>query len=350
LRYPELNGDIKQLHAEEAKLFGSTERQATVRMSLSDVHVERTRKFGELHEQLARRPGARYLGYGVVHAFDSSKSGVKKGQLTRGCLEAGRFQLNLLSRDPLPIDLLRAIKILGLVGCLGSKARKGYGSLTLNKLEGADWNRPTNVTELRTTLRELLASTQGYQSLPKISAFSAHTRIDRLHDGSDALGLLDEYGQRMQRYRSWGQTSSGNMVNGSPSEKRFKDDHDWSKGTLPSPGFHPRRAVFGLPHNYGKKAEEQVAPDKHDRRASPLLYHVHDYGGGNYAGLSLLLKSQFLPDGEQLKAGRKPVATKADYNVLTGFLEAKLQDNPGLDTAASYFAQREVLWPPESVT
>jgi len=351
LQYAKLNGDIKRLHQEEAKLFGSTERQSSVRMSLSDVHVERTRKFGELHDQLAKSPGARYLGYGVVHAFDSSKSGVKMGQLTRACMEACRFTLNVISRDPLPDDLIRAIKIMGLLGGLGSKARKGYGSLTLDKLEGADWKRPADAKQLRTTLSELLASTASYKALPKISAFSAHSRIDRLHDGSDSLGLLDEYGQRMQRYRSWGQSSSGNMVNGSPSEKRFKDDHDWSKGNAPSPDFHPQRVIFGLPHNYGKKAEEQVAPatKKHDRRASPLFYHLHDYGNGTYAGLSLILKSQFLPDDEQINAGRRRVATKAEYDVLTDFLEAKIQDVPGQDTSVRYFAKREVLWPPETV-
>lgn len=86
-----------------------------------------------------------------------------------------------------------------------------------------------------------------------------------------------------------------------------------------SPDFHPRRAVFGLPHNYGK--HKAVGPASHDRRASPLLFHVHETGS-RYVGVAVLLRSRFLPNGERIRAGRASVPARPDWNVLTDFLDA----------------------------
>ena len=90
----------------------------------------------------------------------------------------------------------------------------------------------------------------------------------------------------------------------------------------PSPDFHPRRAVFGLPHNYGR--HKTVEPESYDRRASPLFFHVHEIGS-RYTGVALLLCSRFLPKDKGLIAGGRTVPAREDWTVLTDFLDGNKQ-------------------------
>ena len=141
------------------------------------------------------------------------------------------------------------------------------------------------------------------------------------------MEVLNEYGKEMVRYRSWGR--NGKILDGEDSERNFKDDHDWakaaSKGMKPPPhlpyNFHPRRAVFGLPHNYGKGVEVKPSSREHDRRASPLFFHVHKIDN-EYVGVALLLCSQFLPTGEKILANKKIVPFDLEcWEVLTKFMD-----------------------------
>jgi hypothetical protein len=117
-------------------------------------------------------------------------------------------------------------------------------------------------------------------------------------------------------YRSWGKDGK---VLGEDSEMNFRTDHDWSKGKG-SAGFHPRRVVFGLPHNYGKGNNMEVKPGNHERRGSPLLFHVH-LVGQTFVGVSILLPAMFLPPGETISAGGTQVTSNPDWTVLTDFLD-----------------------------
>ncbi|MGH8628475.1 MAG: hypothetical protein ACREYC_25495, partial [Gammaproteobacteria bacterium] len=86
---------------------------------------------------------------------------------------------------------------------------------------------------------------------PPFSAFSGLSRVCLLLHGNDPLFVLDQYGKQMQRYRSWGFSRNGQpIVNNRPSEKNFHDDHEWYYNRPPHANFHPRRVIFGLPHNY----------------------------------------------------------------------------------------------------
>jgi CRISPR-associated protein Cmr1 len=60
--------------------------------------------------------------------------------------------------------------------------------------------------------------------------------------------------------------------------------------------------VFGLPHNY---LTDNVSGEKHDRRASPLLVHVHELAPNSYALISIVLRAEFLPDIEKTQDGRR---------------------------------------------
>ena len=276
------NGLIASLREKEGKLFGTSDPgkdkgQSSLIMRLNAESQKPLEiKAGEV---LSDKPGkvvgigARYLGYGVMEAFASKKQGTQAGELTRPCLKAPfEFTLQIGAREQKHLDeILPALKLLGLLGGLGSKSRKGYGSLNLMELksDGIDaWQKPTNEDNYKKQLSDLLI---GYdKEEPEISAFSSESRICLTQfKGKTGMEVINSYGQEMQDYR--------------------KD----KKG----------KAVFGLPLK-GERLRN------HERRASPLFFHVHKIGN-EYVGVALLLRSQFLPESERISA---------NWSMLTDFL------------------------------
>ena len=248
--------------------------------------------------------GARYLGYGVMEAFASSKKNTKAGELTRACLRAPLdFVVRMRGRDLTEADaasLRNALIALGTLGGLGARSRKGYGSTVLQSLrvDGVDrWSAPQTVGALRGVIAGLPRG-DDKRALPEFTALSSRTRHVLVSSSKkEPLDLLDLVGRELVRFRSWGRKEK---VLGGPSERRFRDDHDLMErvGQGVRPEKHPDRIAFGLPHNYGKKPREQVGPHDRDldRRASPLFIHLHVCGGVPVAVLSFL-PARFLPEG-----------------------------------------------------
>ena len=331
------DGALQNLRQEEEALFGSSEKgQSRILMHLKPG--KKSPSVCQKAEVLSSNskvvgPGARYLGYGVMESFASKSKGTKAGELTRPCLAAPcEFVLHIGARDRDEWALQAidpALRLLGLIGGVGARSRKGYGSLNLIALKGDGidntWQPPQTADEYRDRLQHCLRSVptkpKGDDPEPLISAFSSHTRIDLLYEnGKDPLQLIDDYGRDMVRYRSWGR--NGKILNDELSKKRFPEDHDWMKGEKTDQDFHPRRAVFGLPHNYGKGIS--VTTETYERRASPLFFHVHKIGK-TYAGIALLLRARFLPEDEKIKVKNtrdvQCVPARPDWSVLTEFLK-----------------------------
>lgn len=316
---------MHRMRRQENDLFGSSEMgQSRVVMRLDMESEPRINAKDEVLRDGDGRvvgSGARYLGYGVMEAFANRRKGTEAGQLIRPCLAAPfEFVLRIGAKDTAPLGRVEpALRLLGLAGGLGARSRKGYGSLNLIALQGDgmdDWRPPGTVDEYRDQLSALLDRTADRDREPEISAFSSQARVELLLERSAPMAVLDEYGKAMVRYRSWGR--NGKILDGEPSGRRFPEDHGWMKGEKTTNDFHPRRAVFGLPHNYGKGIE--VEPQNRNRRASPLLFHVHQIGK-SYAGIALLLRSRFLPEGEKIRARRRTVPANPEWGVLTGFLD-----------------------------
>lgn len=304
--------DLGKLHQQEDTLFGSTARVSKVRMSLrTSEHLPVVAKGTVLTDggQRVVGEGARYLGYGVMEAFDSKKKETKAGQLTRPCLQSPFvFSVELRTSGvgaPQMQSLRQALIALGTMGGLGSKSRKGYGSVMLEELEQDNetvWSAPESVDALITTIKSLYPQANKRQSmLPPYTAMSGLSRhIVATADAQTTLGLLDRIGREMVRYRSWGRNG---RVLGTESERNFRADHDLMKMAVSERRTHPRRIAFGLPHNYGKARSQQIPPaaggdDAINRRASPLFLHMHEIDGRAIAVLSFL-PGQFLPGGAQ---------------------------------------------------
>lgn len=371
------NGDLKKALAamqdDEQILFGSTKGQGAFLMKVSSgsvgsSHILEQGKVLEESPRTIARPGARYLGYGLMEAF-----GRDRGKLTRDCLLPGlSFTVDLIIRnlpedhpeakkkaeylrckkrfdDELSGDLVPTIKLFGLLGGLGSRSRRGWGSVALTglKVSGASdtgivcASRDAYQTHLKAILDFFPEAKKQKGMNFELTAFAAETG---LHIGeprsSNGLATLHEVGDAMQLYRSWGDSRQGSpIVNGRPSEMNFKDDHDWSKGKGPRNFDVPLRIAFGLPQNYKDNdgvtgRQNSRNKDKSiNRRASPLLIHVHKSGDGKFFPVISLFPNLFLPADDEGRtevcSNRRNVAydfSKRGLGVLEHFLSQSAPD------------------------
>ncbi len=346
-------GDLDKIRSDEARIFGAagddeTGGQASFLLRTTNLHLPAPLMARQVLEGMDKKVvgvGARYFGYGLMEAFDSTKTGAKAGQLTRPCLKAPfEFTVELVSREKIDPSVVEALRVMGLLGGLGSRTRRGWGNLTLRSLRENDaeaWQSPNDHTAYAKALCDILSSESLQDGEPPYSAFCKQTRIEIVAEGSDPLQLLNTVGEQMLRYRSWGKNG---QVLGQKSEQNFQLDHEWSKN--PGGGDvirHPRRVIFGLPHNYSKTLGVQT--QHYDRRASPLLIHIHRLGDdGHYIAVLTVLRSAFLPPEERMKVtnGHRETLRDStpDWNVLDDFI-----DGTSNATKKAYFPNRTKVLP-----
>ncbi|KKZ10634.1 MAG: hypothetical protein TH68_10125, partial [Candidatus Synechococcus spongiarum 142] len=335
LAWSRYGGNLQAIKQAEDTLFGGANvgQSRVSMMLLSQIEAER-QSLRKVKEVLTIRrqaigngtvvgEGARYLGYGVMEAFESRKKGTQAGQLTRACLLAPldfTIQLRVRNSRETDLNLLEdALIALGTIGGIGAKSRKGYGSLVLQSLridKQERWTAPQSIDDMSQAVRRQFSKYCNKSALPEFTAFSSGVRHVLLSSNeNEALKLLDLVGRELVRYRSWGR--GGKLFsNQEESEKNFKDDHDLMKQPARNRKNHPHRIAFGLPHNYGSKRWEEVSPwDNLDRRASPLFIHIHECGDKPVAVLSFL-PAQFLPQSNGkspcISVGGQKVAQKPE--------------------------------------
>ena len=341
---------LKQLHQEEQRLFGAamdtkkkTGGQGCFLLSVSSDQLSGQKK-GIVHKEFANHNASRYLGYGLIEAYPSKNKGTKAGELIRHCIDENQtFTVKLLFKKTIEHSVKQAVIALGLFGGLGSRTRHGIGSLSLENLTQSTeknwnqshniqnyesiWTRPTTEDQYKNALASLLKGHLSAKNPAPYSCFDKRSRIDILDRVSDPYKALDNFATALLMYRSWGKYGK---VLGQESEKNFKEDHDWSKPNLFTPAnFHPKRAVFGLPHNYGKgthlsiTAKDRIKNKKYERRSSPLFLHIHQLSKHRFLTVSLFLPTLFLPNNVKIQAGSKFVDQQIDYDVITTFLDGK---------------------------
>jgi CRISPR-associated protein Cmr1 len=153
--------------------------------------------------KIAGNPGWIYaLGQGLCEYKDY------KFHLSRPALATGRFEVLLRFKNgtdkPDRDSIIGALRLFGLLGGLGSKTRRGWGSVSLESLSVADIdeNLPATQQDYLNVLRKLLSGANN--SFPPFSAFSDTTQIRLTHQGSQALPLLEKAGEHLLRFRSNG--------------------------------------------------------------------------------------------------------------------------------------------------
>lgn len=243
--------------------------------------------------------------------------------------------------------LLDAMYAIGLAGGLGSRQRRGFGSLSIRhfsaslaafRQDAKRYEIPASLQSYAVALRRLFAEGARYADLPPYTALSKQVgmTIPRLGVGPlDARWILNRIGHLFQCYRSFGEKDSktGQYFHryrageqekekadpagrgGKPSyEPRFLSDHDnfyadvvrGNAAENTDADGHltraPHRSVFGLPQLYGKAATVGWdVPDENDqvhaegRRASPLFFHIHRLADGTVHALLYVAPARFLP-------------------------------------------------------
>ena len=248
-------------------------------------------------------------------------------------------------------QLLKALVALGLFGGIGARSRRGVGSVAIQSLDvngHAKGILPQKANELSEALNWLGVSKENLKCpLPPFAAFSKESRVDGVN-----LNISD-FGCQFMNWRGYYESDCINAKS-KPEEKGtplFKEDHDnLLDATLGNhPKELPRRAVFGLPHNYFFKSvydenkkygyENRVArrmatsivnyksafirsSEKHERHASPFLIHFHERGALQCI-IQTFLPNKFVEKELSIKGKRTwSMPFKPDWQVVHDFMNA----------------------------
>jgi len=321
---------LKALHKEEADIFGSAVKEGKGGQASFLLRV----KSGEIKvgkDLPNNSPEVQYLlGMGIYNF----KLGMLRDHIPAGTL----FELELVVKPSLSNTQIAQIKdtllAFGLLGGLGSRARKGFGSVSILSLSdnGENVSIPSTLSEYKDAVKSLVGSGLT-DELPPLTAFSKHTKLQVSAVEKDAMGLLKKHGYEMGRYRGYGRNDRGtHKVFGEQALQLFKDDHDWVYDfdkRKETPSFVPKRTVFGLPHPYFTSSGIKLSFEpKNGRRASPLFAHVHKLGDGGYALVHTVFHSEFLPNSVSViaksrnnKRDYSNMNEKVDWTVLDEYLQ-----------------------------
>lgn len=284
---------LRELHAAEARLFGlagKIERDKQtggqgaflLRMTAQPPNLAVLRGGGEkVRDGWPRNnTGSGYLGFGLFEAGSQAKGNY---HAPREALAEGQdFSLELRFRPGTDADdvasVRAALEAWGLFGGLGSRARRGFGSVTLIRLDDED--RLQDAGAYEQAARDVLADHAGTADLPPFTAFGKLARLRLLKlPGDKARAVHGTAGELYREHR------------GQPSALRGA-----------------RKVPFGLPL---QKVDEK------NRRASPLLFHIQALAGGRFQAAALYLPARFHPD-PRYAAGNQP----GFFTDVERFLEA----------------------------
>lgn len=318
LAWSRYGGDLQRIREREFELFGAAadaQGRGVGRFSLAWTPGE---PLPAQTQKASFPPGLGYLaGQGLCNM---------KGEWSRHALNPGQtFSITLIFNAKATEDdrteIVEALTVMGLLGGLGARSRRGMGSLRLLSLKRDDHELLTSnfgsAAGMNTMLEPVLKRARTMTQEPPYSAFWSGTRVVVVEGkNADPTKVLEELGKEMVRFRAWGRgTPNGHQtVLREPAEQNFKDDHDdvqkaGQRGTIQRP---PRRVAFGLPHNYrfssvtpALNVDVSTTSRQQDRRASPLLLHTHSTQGAHAVGVLTLMQAQFLPNGLQIEVGRE---------------------------------------------
>ncbi len=303
----EANSDeaaLKGLHKQEGYIFGSSAEKSTGQSQFL-IRIRANKDLDKGAKLTDKpKPGVQYLlGQGLYHFRENYKrEAIQSGSFIVECVLRPSSKAKLYKKQ-----LAESLLALGLLGGLGSRSRKGLGSVAIQSISDDSFKVPTSVKELKEVINQWRQAAPS----PPFTAFSALSRVDISITGSNALELLNQAGSEQQLYRSYGRKGSHDSfhkVAGKQAEQNFKTDHDsmLKVGNGQRPSSIPERSVFGLPHNYffsgsNLNIEYSVGEKDRSRRASPLFIHTHVFPNGDAALLQTLLPAQFLGDGSKLE-------------------------------------------------
>ena len=343
---------------EELSIFGGSDKGVGQSRFLLKIPQQNMRlKHGESRDQRWNGSKIAYLGYGVIDRKSTGETKIEKGkekevkkQMTiRPYLKEGScFSLEIRFKprqdkeseeeyDSMRRKVMRSLWVLIMLGGLGARSRKGFGSLAvMEEIEGMDDDLPSLMPKspdellqaLEVFFKEFDAPSINGNAYPEFTSFSTRSSYVVTKTQGDAMDTLEWLGDTIHKYRSF---------KGSSSQQWVGSDHDlmrdWIKsgGEPPNP---PKRAAFGLPHNYfftsldNKKGEVNLMENnKKGRRAAPLLFHIHEFPSSNNnhqaCVVATFLPARLIPENKTVHFSRDSHPETCDLPIPDDFTAVK---------------------------
>jgi CRISPR-associated protein Cmr1 len=325
-----LGDNVADVREIEAQVFGDTSAQSviTVRIVVPKCGL-RPQTYSKAGRTRTRPSGQDYLywtmdksgkhergNYQPPHQFfaERTKFSLILSAVPGVTSEDGRFQ-----------QAVAATWLFLNLGGIGSRSRRTGGSLSVLS--------PSSVKELpfalqaQTPSEAAQALKKGLQYVgrvfqrPRVSSLP-QPQFDALHPDACQLWVLDKWNTSGEAIEAIG-IAMQSFRNRRPPD--YPLTAEWLEGgSIPT----VERAIFGLPLpvRYSRGGPSGVVQGRYkhiDRRASPLWLRVSKSASGAYFGIATLFKAQFLPDGEQLHAGRQRTSPPDDFSLIEKFIDEK---------------------------
>ena len=375
------------LHQAEMRLFGFASTKNHGGQGLLQITMQHKTDLGQWPAKLPLAPGLIYLlGQGLYQSANSKKN--RPAKMLRTAIDTGTFSVTLILHCPrlgfIPEkderQILEALKAFGLLGNLGSRQNRGFGSVRMTQLNHQEFAK--DKISYTAALGALFALPAPPLSLLPTFCQQARVRLvvpnqsgtiqllDRNEKNDDPRpttshkkpitspwDMLSKIGEEFLVERSSGhskQSSLRKTLGHFTAQCFYEPDHAWiskAKGMEnklqglppdkklahikaalnPAKIPPPVRMIYGLPYGFAQGKEILVKlPGKLDgRRASPLHIHITKLGE-QAAAVLYTLPSDFLPAGSSLhvkldkqdeNAADIPITkVKFDYAVIDDFL------------------------------
>jgi len=253
---------LQLLHKQEAELFGAAFKDDKYGQGLCTLKLKNVVTKGVEESWPSNNDaGAGFLGYGLdkTQGGDPHRKAINKGNFTvclilkKGISSEQTEQLN------------NTLLIWGLLGGLGSRSRRGFGSVAIKKLGEKNLSF-SNAEEYGKAIRTLFNSITLAPEMPIFTALNEAMVVSEAGKGSDARRLMDKLGSQYKNARK--EAGAG-----------------FSK--LP----------FGLPLSGNRGAS-----DEDNRRGSPLIMHIHPIENQFVAMISFIPADFHFkyPEGKQI--------------------------------------------------
>jgi len=268
---------LQALHQKESEIFGSSAEQSAGQAKFNlRIQVDK------LPMPKADWPKAQsdsgYLGMGLWESGRKDKGNFQPAR--QYISENTHFTVKLVLKPSLTEEdkqsLQDALILLGLIGGLGSRSRRAFGSLALLSLNDQSYQFDT-LDAYKNAFTNLLSGYNFPDMPPPYSAFSQGSQINiNAEHKTNARLAHSQLGHLFREHR------------GQPSNLRGS-----------------KKRVFGMPYSGG------VSKESNARRSSPLLMHIHPIGKV-YHAVFLFFPAVFYFDR---------TLSDVDYRLITDFID-----------------------------
>jgi len=350
---------LKELHQQESILFGSSAEDhgiGLVAIKLKIIKKSILSKSKLESSYNAHDNFASYaLGQGLLQRKKKDGNIRAHSEYLRNALAPNsEFSITLVISNGITEIQIKSLKdalvSIGSLGGLGSKNRRGLGSICL--IDISNQVIPRTFEGFLNMVKNLNLGSIGSKNKPKI--------IYKRFKSNNAWEALKNTNEDMQMFRGWGASFNNkpHAINRKPAKhnayKEKESDHQIVYDYIDNQQHNllPKSIVFGLPRTYGlsnnsvirnnpnkrgrKEFKLELANEGRSRRASPVVMHIHQLNNNEIILIQTVFSGYIFPKNDYLKISQKinqrfqEITTTAlkDFksNILDEYIEY-LKDN-----------------------